>query len=241
MRSVAMVPEGSNALSPDLAGMIKPRDQRSSARGFTLTELLVVIAIIVLMGALLAPSIVGVLSGSNLTRAGQVVFAQLSLARQYALSKNRIVEIRFYRFSSPDAPGESAGNPPNGRFRAIQLFEISDSGAMALGRVQNLPTPIIIDSGSALSSLIGAASAAPSVPTTQNGTALNVPIPQVGLNYDSVCFRVRPDGSTNLPESVLWCFTLHNLVEGDAISAPPKNYLTVQIDASNGHIKTYRP
>jgi uncharacterized protein (TIGR02596 family) len=168
---------------------------------------------------------------------------QLSVARQTALSMNNSVEVRFYQFGDPGIPGEQVNSPSTGRYRAMQTFVIQDSGtAVALGKVQLLPNTIMIDSGATLSSIIGSSQASPAIPTATKGSMLNVPIPRVGTNYNSVAFQFLPGGSTNLtPPISTWFLTLHKLNDADGLNTPPSNFYTVQIDASNGHIKTYRP
>ena len=206
-------------------------------------ELLVVLAIISVMLGLVVPAANTMLRGSQMTQGSQMVNDQLELARQTALSTNRTVEVRFYQFADPQTPGETTGSPSTGKYRALQLFEIQESGsAVALGKVQIVPPSIIIDSGATLSSIIGSGSASPAVPTL-SGTQ-TVPIPRVGTQYNSVAFRFLPDGSTNLSPTSgnQWFVTLHNLTDGDPVKpVPPPNYYTVQVDATNGHIKNFRP
>jgi len=146
------------------------------------------------------PAMNTVLKGSQLTQAGQMINDQLNLARQIALTKNHSVEVRFYQFGDPQAPGEQTAVPASGRYRAIQAFEIQDSGsAVPLSKVQQVPPSIIIDSVGALSSIISPPGAyvAP-LPVLTSYSAQTVPIARVGTNYNTVAFRFLPDGSVNL-------------------------------------------
>ena len=210
---------------------------KRNRRAFTLIELLAVITIILILSALLAPPAATVMRGMTLTQAGQIVRDQLGYARQAALSRNRPVEVRFYQYGDPEVPGESAANPAGGKFRAMQLFEISESGnAAPLGKLQRLPVTVIVDSGDSLSALIAKSTVTP-------GNSLNYPLSTVGTNYYCVSFRFQPDGSTNLSPADTWFLTLHGSTEGDKLTGSnvPGNFITLQIIPANGQVKIYRP
>ena len=209
-------------------------------KGFTLLELLVVISILILVMALAAPAVNSVMRGSQISQAGQAVNDQLSLARQTALSKNHAVEVRFYEFVDSEMPGEQAATTGTGHLRALQSFEMLDSGtAVAVGKMQRIQPSIIIDSGGTLSSLIDPALKKTFSPTSGDP---QVSLPRVG-SYYCYAFRFLPDGSTSLSPTAVnqWFLTLHNINDGDSLATPPKNFITLQIDPTNGHIRTYRP
>ena len=218
--------------------------------------MLAVMAIISVLIALVVPAASTMVRGSQLSQAVELMDSQLDLARQTALSRNHSVEVRFYQYADPSVQGEQQGSPATGKYRALQLFDVSPSGTpLVLNKVQRLPLSVIIDSGSQLSSLIGATSNTAVAPAKNSGAALNVTIPTSGLQYNAVSFRFLPDGSTNLPsslsgsaggsgasaQSARWYLTLHNAVDGDARATPPSNFATLQLDPANGHIRTYRP
>lgn len=216
----------------------------SARNGFTLLELLAVICLIVVIVAFTVPAISPMLKGSQLTQGSLMISEQLHMARQIALSKNRAVEVRFYQFGNAGSPGEQANSPATGHYRAIQLFEVQESGAFtAQGKAVRVPDSIIIDGGATLSSLIGGAGAE-SNPALTTGGGLNVPLPRVGTQYNCVSFRFLPGGTTDLPKTpgCAWFLTLHALNLGDNLApAPPPNFFTIQIDPFNGHIKNFRP
>ena len=207
-------------------------------RAFTLIELLAVLVILIIVSTLLASPTASMMSGMALTEGGQMVRDQLGYARQAALSRNQPVEIRFYQYGDPEVPGESAENPANGKFRAMQLFEIKESGdAVPLEKIQRLPARTIMDSGNTLSSLLAKSN-------MTSGSTLNFSLPKVGTNYKCISFRFQPDGSANLsPTTELWFLTLHLLNVGDQLSSShlPADFVTLQIEPSNGQVRIYRP
>ena len=207
-------------------------------RGFTLVELLVVIAIITILGALAIPSINAVMGGAQLTSGSQMLSDQISLARQTALSSNHDVEVRFYQFADPNMPGEQANSPSTGKYRAMQAFEMLDSGtAVQLGKIQRIPSSIIIDSGAQLSTLLSS-----SQQKTWTTSDPQVSLPVFGTSYNCRVFRFHPDGSTNLsPPTSQWFLTLHSIGKGDALAQPPANFFTILVYASNGHVQSFRP
>lgn len=205
--------------------------------GFTLVELLVVMAIIGLLAAMVAPAATSMMKGTQLTQAGQIVHDQIAFARQTALAKNRSVEVRFYRYGDPELPGEKASDPSSGKFRAIQIFEVLDDGTTsALTKIQRLPTSIVIDAGATLSTLLAKQK------EWNATTDPQVKIPRIGTSYDCSSFRFLPDGTTDLPKSGTLSFvTVHGMNDGDNLTKPPANFATIQVDAHNGHVRSFRP
>jgi len=211
----------------------------SPPQGFSLVELLVVLAIIALLGALIVPSITSALRGSALSQGGQEVISEIAGARQVALSQNRVVEVRFYRVAESGMPGEVAGNPATGKFRALQSFVYDSTGTIstALDKVQMLPDMVIMDSGSTLSTLLGSTQA-----KSWTASDPQIMLPVVGTSYNACVFDFEPDGSTNLnPIGQQWFVTLHGFTSGDNLTTLPVNFFTLQVDALNGHIQNYRP
>ncbi len=222
-------------------GLLRPKAGVLN-RGFTLIEMLVVITLIALIAAVSVPSVNSILRGSKLTQSAQLVIDQFTLARQTALTKNRAVEVRIYRYGDPEQPGEDKSVPTSGRYRAIQLFDITDSGtATPMANMVRLSSAMCFDSGAPLSTLIGSAAASPTVPTLTSSGSQTVSVSTMGKIYDSVSFRFNADGSTNLDTTKLWFLTLHNLTDKDAQANPPANFFTLQIEPTNGHVKTFRP
>ncbi len=219
----------------------------SSRRAFSLIELVVVIAIIAIVAAFAVPAVGDIMKGSKLTQASQMLVDQFTLARQSALSRNRSIEVRIYRFGDPEVPGEDMTKPLTGQFRAIQAFEIIESGAaLPISRIEMLPVGIIMSSNTAapdetFSTLIDAQ---PLFNAQDDPTA--PPLPRgVKKAYEWVSFRFLSDGSTNLTPTSNWYVTLHGLTarpeEKNGNRVPPPNFFTLQVDPVSGSTKTFRP
>ena len=216
-----------------------PTDRSQSA--FSLIELLVVIAIIGIIGAFAVPAVGQLLKGSALTQAANVLSDQTAAARQQALTRNRSIEVRFYRFTDPEQPGETAKF-----YRALQYFEIADGGIPnPTGRYVRFPNSVIMSSDTALSSVLNDTANHPVTTPTPNDPDL----PRgVGRKYEYVAFRFQPDGTTNLsatggPSSGLWFITCHLQTDtGKAKGGnPPPNFFTWMVDPVSGATKVLRP
>ncbi|MDR1191604.1 MAG: Verru_Chthon cassette protein D [Verrucomicrobiales bacterium] len=196
---------------------------------FTLLELMVVIAIAAMLTIAAVPAFNAITRGSQLTQAGQLLTDELALARQAALTRNRAVEVRLYRCPARDAR----------HYRAIQSFVIDDDTgrAVATGRARFLPAGVIIDAGSELSPLLQPERAK----TAWTDADPQLPLPDLGTDYDARVFRFQSDGTTNLTITAQWFLTLHHATLGDNLGALPNNYYVIQINPLNGSVQTYRP
>ena len=206
---------------------------------FSLIELVVVIAIIAIIATFTVPAATTILRGSAITQASQTLTDQISLARQMALSRNRAVEVRFYKYADPEAAGETTG-----QWRAIQLFEVLESGvAVPLGKVQTLPISVVIEPSTTFSTLIPAQGK--EIAPIKNK---DPDLPRgVGIGYVYGAFRFLQDGSTNLAPTSTWFVSIHNLTDTPSgttmkkVNGDPINFFTLQIDPVSGAIKGFRP
>lgn len=203
-----------------------------SLRAFSLMELLVVMAIIAILAAAIVPAMNSSLQGYRMTQGAQTIVDQLSLARQAAASRNRVIETRFYSLA------DSSTGDTSRKYRALQNFELREDGSAApLDRIVRLPQGIILDSGGALSPLLGN-----SRMKQWSGNDTQVNLPGVGTSYDTRVIRLRPDGSTDLSAaSQPWFLTLHAENAGDGLTALPKNFATIQVDPWTGRAALFRP
>lgn len=224
------------------------RTHASKNPGFSLLELLVVILIIGIVAAFVTPAASTILKGSHLSQAEQVLTDQIKLARQQAVTKNHSIEVRFIRYGDPELPGERADTPSTGFFRAIQVMEVLDSGAVVpLDKPQLLPLSIIVSPGS-LSTLVSHTDLLPVKKARKekspDGTGGDPSLPRgIDWNYEFVSFRFMPDGGTSLNSTTgtIWCITLHNANERPAGGVPPPNFVTLQLDPVAGSIRLFRP
>lgn len=208
---------------------------------FSLVELLVVITIIGIIATFAVPAITGILRGSALTQAAQLLTDQFSMGRQLALSKSRAVEVRIYKYADPEVPGEIVATESTWRFRAFQLFEVTESGvAVPIDKVQRFPDGIEMNSAAALSSLIAGTGQ-----TLRTPTSKDLKLPRgVEDKYKYVSFRFRQDGSTDLlaTQAGGWFVTINNMNDKPTgTGLPPANFFTLQIDPVSGSTKAFRP
>jgi uncharacterized protein (TIGR02596 family) len=224
---------------------------------FSLVELLIVVAIIGIIAGFGVPAVQGVLRGSALTQASSQLTDNLGLARQHAISRNRTVEVRFYRFGDPEVPGESAQDPSSGSFRALQYFEVNETGvSVPIGKYQRFPDTMMMNPGEKLSTLLGEQTTLGNRLVTQNEvrTGKNPELPRnVGLNYEYVWFRFNPDGTTDLPplgasgkpsDGGRWYITVHSIADANRTEGntkPPPDFFTWMIEPVSGTSKTFRP
>lgn len=224
------------------------------SRAFSLIELVVVISVLAIIAAFSVPAVTSMLQGSSLTQASQLLVDQMNLARQLALSKNTIIEVRFYRYGDPDSPGEDVSKPRDGKFRAMQVFEVLANGAaIPAGKFEEFPNSILLSANretpdSGISSLLDKGNLkTPEDFGKKDSYHISLPELPKGIKkqYEFVSFRFMPDGSTTLGPTSLWYITMHGINDRqkskDGKVAPPDNFFTLQLDPVTGATKIFRP
>lgn len=225
-------------------------------RAFSLLELLVVVAVILVLAALAVPAFNSIGRASSLTAGTQAMVGALEQARQTAISRNRPVEVRFYKL--PEYAQAPSAAPSV--YRALQLYLV-DSGPNGTlvtnpaSRMVKLSSPVIISTNTKTSSLMNDSALPEEDKSTktewrERSPETSVPsskLPEFAYNYKYRSFRFRADGSTDLPTRVTntlskqWFFTLHgqnDKIEGNGV---PANFVTIQVDPQTGRTRVFRP
>ena len=92
-------------------------------KGYTLVEITIVVALIAVLAGIAAPPIRGGLSQYEVLTAGQQVASTIRSARYAAVTKNKMLKVRF------DYPDDGE-------------FQVVDTSDTAVGDVQTLPSTI---------------------------------------------------------------------------------------------------
>jgi uncharacterized protein (TIGR02596 family) len=227
---------------------------RRKQAGFSLVELLVVIAIVAVLAGMTVGSLGLVTRATALTSTAGNVIDQLNLARQQAVAANSPVEVRFYKL--PDADFKNNPNfPPT--YRAMQVFQVLTTptnpadpatALKPLGKVVNFGQGVIVAEHQTLSNIM-VDTIVPKAPGDRKLLDFEK------ADYEYKAFRITPTGgvteSGGSPITVNPYFLLY--LQRDFAGKPTaadvtatsdkrlKNWFTVQIDSTNGRIRSFRP
>ncbi len=199
--------------------------------GFTLLEILVVVSILAVLAMVSAPYIAGIAASARLRTAADTVHNRLLEAQSLAILFNTDVELRLYEVADL-----IDGRTTLRRLRILTLRPPEDDPAAAaaantttdvfepVGAVTSLDQEIEISTDVKLSSIINLGF----TPSTSD-------------RYGQyIALRFHADGSPALLPAKPWFLTLH---EKDAHlnEKKLKNFVTLQIDAATGRLRTFQP
>lgn len=199
-------------------------------------EMLAVLAVIGILAAAAIPVVAPLMRASSINHAAAMLSDEFNQARQFALTKNRDVEVRFYQL-----PKKSGGDQAYRAFRAFLADGADSSKSRPFGKVKYFPEPVIISDNSQFSTLLDHGNSNRS--GLSHGQEIlpgrAAPVPYVG-------FMFRANGGTNLspvtPPLGNWFLTLYREdAAKDTATELPHNYCNIQIDPTTGRSKIYRP
>lgn len=203
---------------------------RGRRLGFTIVELLVVMTVATVLLSLAANVAQDIVQANQVTTAGETVVDELRLARYTAITRNRVVEVRFYKPTSLNAFGEESGVTSLQAF----MFDQDNNKATPVREVRHLPNAVKISEDATLSTLITAERLKNDWKTGDDQIAIG----DAGTDYTAYRVRFLPDGSTDLDTQQRWFLTLYPQNDHKSL---PSNYVTVQVKPSRGNIRAFRP
>ena len=208
--------------------------------------MLTVIALIGILAVLATNSLSGLLGTYDLSSAGQAVMDELSLARQMAITENRVVEFQIYKLKAGSL--DSAEYCAMALVKSEPLPDGSGSKKVFLRKVSFLPTRVIFDSNVTFSSLLdGQSEETNSLPLAAVVPAGDAPA--IIQGQPSLSFRFRPDGSLDLEATDPsagrrhWTLTLrgYHSTQVDGSALPAKNFITITLDPLTGKAVAFQP
>ena len=204
-------------------------------RGFTLLELLAVIAIMAIFAMLALPAFTHLNKAAALTNSASLISDQLTAARQSALSRSRVVEVRFYKL-----PGELKGSAKAYRAFRVFLYDEKVQNAFALTNLVKLLPGVVMPDDQNFSTILNTSS------NNRILTPATETLPGVTDPVTYQAFRFRSNGATDLdpsgaPAGDKWFLTLKAETDPVAGTQPAHNFVTLMIDPVSGRVRTFRP
>ncbi len=195
-------------------------------QAFSLVEILIVCALFVVLAVMVVPGTGDMLRSQDISAAGRIVEQSLNNARILAVTKNRRVEVRFYKSNSTS------------RIIGLQLFEFDESGTTPLPAtaMRWLPKSATINENLANSTLWA------NLPVKSFSTLdPKIPLPEIGTDYEARAVQFLPNGGINLDPTQRWFLTVHETRSNPSSSSLPANFYCVQVEPVLGTTRVYRP
>lgn len=209
------------------------------SRAFSLVEILAVIAIITILVAVSVPAFKSLERAQSLTSGAASVIDELAFARQTALARNRIVEVRLYK--RPLNPGPvTATNPEQFRSFRTVIYDDQAQNFVPLGKLHHLPRGVVMTDKQEFSTLIYPYA------TPGPGRAYRKDTPAGAEELEYQCIRFKPAGETDLdragtPDGDKWFLTFKLEKDPEINQKPAMNYVTVMLNPVSGKVRAYRP
>jgi prepilin-type N-terminal cleavage/methylation domain-containing protein len=208
--------------------------------GFSLVELMCVIAVVSILASVTAPSIMGLISGDQLTNNAYQLSGLVQQARTTAISEHTYVWLGFSSTTSNGAPALLAATLQINSGVATDLPSTASNYRM-VSKVATLRNTSLA-TVSNYSSLVGVDSA----DNTDAGSqtfSFGVPVPGKGSATFSDWIVFGPDGQVYLPASGTGAISSPTPCVGLGINASPSNKIrtaALQIRGMSGQVSVFR-
>ena len=208
-------------------------------KGFSLVELLCVITIVSILASVTGPSIVGMLSGDQLTNNAYQISGIAQQARTTAMSQHTYVWLGFYSYTNSGAPALMAAT--------VQINSgIATDLPSTAANYRLVSKPVIlrnatIAAASAYTGLIGIDSTDNTDVATQN-YAFSMSVPGNANATFTNCIVFGPDGQVYLPSNT-GALAAPTLCVGLGINASPGHTVrtaAIQIRGLSGQVSVFR-
>jgi len=211
----------------------------ASKKGFSLVELLCVITIISILASVTGPSIVGMLSGDQLTNNAYQLSGIAQQARTTAMSQHTYVWLGFYSYTSNGAPAVMAATAQINSGLSTDLPTIAANYRLASKPVTLRNTTIA--AASAYLGLRGVDSA-DNTDVSTPGFSFSMSVPGNANATFTDCIVFGPDGQAYLPSSV-GAIAAPTQCVGLGINASPGHTIrtaAIQIRGLSGQVSVFR-